>query len=436
MLAQADHLNTIMTDPRPTLILDNGAATIKCGLASAESPMVIPNCKMKVKAEKQRHYIGDQIEKCLDCSGLFYILPHQKGFIINWDVQREIWDYVINRKFDAMKPKETDIIITEPYFNFKSVQNNTDEVLFEEYGFHSILRTNTGFLSSINHKAAYTKGDATTDLATSEDSFPLACLVVDSGFSFTHIAPYVYSEKREFVKLKQGVRRIDVGGKLLTNHLKDLISYRQMNVMDETFVINQCKEDVCFIASDFEETLKKCEQFRKNKIVKDYILPDFTNVKRGYIREPDWKAKPNSLNSVDPQFVRLANERFQVPELLFHPSDIGINQVGLVEAIVDSISCLPKKIQPLLYSNIVLTGGSVKIRGMKERLVKGIRSYCPAHYDVKVFLDDNSITHAWRGGKTLATQYFDIFQKLAVTKKDYDESGENRRQICVDKFDT
>lgn len=33
--------------------------------------------------------------------------------------------------------------------------------------------------------------------------------------------------------------RIDVGGKLLTNHLKEIISYRQLQVMDETYVMNQ-----------------------------------------------------------------------------------------------------------------------------------------------------------------------------------------------------
>lgn len=49
----------------------------------------------------------------------------------------------------------------------------------------------------------------------------LCCLVVDSGYSFTHIAPYIKGKK-----VKRGVRRIDVGGKLLTNHLKDIISYR------------------------------------------------------------------------------------------------------------------------------------------------------------------------------------------------------------------
>ena len=421
---------------RQVLIIDNGASTIKCGLSTSDSPYVIPNCKMKVKAERQRQYIGDQIEDCKDCSGLYYILPHQRGFVINWDVQREIWEYVMRSKFKSINPKETDLIFTEPYFDFKSVQNNIDEVLFEEYGFKSVFRTNTGYLSSINHKSKNSKVDNSTDLQTTDDTFPLACLVVDSGFSFTHVAPYVFHDKKQFIKIKKAVRRVDVGGKLLTNNLKDIISYRQMNVMDETFVINQCKEDVCFVAKNFEESLRECERNKRNKIVKDYVLPDFTNVKRGFVREPDWRADRLHPNPDDPQFVRLGNERFQVPEIIFNPSDIGINQVGLTEAIIDSIESAPKKLHPLLYSNIVLTGGNANIPGFRERLIQGIRSYCPDHYDVNISLPDNPITYAWHGGKLLHELYGDLLvDDLVVTKKEYDESGENKRQICVDKFD-
>lgn len=42
------------------------------------------------------------------------------------------------------------------------------------------------------------------------------------------------------------------------------------------------------------------------------------------------------------QILRLTNERFAVPEMLFHPSDIGIQEMGIPEAIVDSISKMPE----------------------------------------------------------------------------------------------
>lgn len=48
------------------------------------------------------------------------------------------------------------------------------------------------------------------------------------------------------------------------------------------------------------------------------------------------------------QILRLANERFAVPEMLFHPSDIGIQEMGIPEAIVDSIQSLPEGLTFLL----------------------------------------------------------------------------------------
>ena len=37
---------------------------------------------------------------------------------------------------------ESSIILTEPYFNFTSIQEAINEILFEEYQFQSVYRTN------------------------------------------------------------------------------------------------------------------------------------------------------------------------------------------------------------------------------------------------------------------------------------------------------
>ncbi len=44
---------------------------------------------------------------------------------------------------------------------------------------------------------------------------------------------------------------------MLTNHLKEIISYRQLHVLDETHVMNACKEDCCYVSMDFHEDMKK-----------------------------------------------------------------------------------------------------------------------------------------------------------------------------------
>jgi len=145
---------------------------------------------------------------------------------------------------------------------------------------------------------------------------------VDAGFSFTHIIPYINGRQ-----LKEAVVRIDVGGKLLTNHLKEIISYRQLHVLDETHVMNACKEDCCYVSMDFEKDMATASLRNQvgNTVAVDYVLPDFTSLRRGYARS---NAESSGRPQADgEQIVRMNNERFAVPELLFHPSDIGIHQV-------------------------------------------------------------------------------------------------------------
>lgn len=52
------------------------------------------------------------------------------------------------------------------------------------------------------------------------------------------------------------IYRINVGGKHLTNQLKEVISYRQLMVMDENYVMNQIKEDLCYVSTDFDIDMK------------------------------------------------------------------------------------------------------------------------------------------------------------------------------------
>lgn len=131
--------------------------------------------------------------------------------------------------------------------------------------------------------------------------------------------------------------RLDIGGKLLTNHLKELVSYRQWNLMDETYIINDVKETCCYVSLDFVRDLEVTRYVfssrfkpgipshantsanpRTNRIVQEYILPDTTKQPRGHIR------KPSDLISDSDQLLVMNNERFSVPEIVFRPNDIGI----------------------------------------------------------------------------------------------------------------
>lgn len=59
-------------------------------------------------------------------------------------------------------------------------------------------------------------------------------------------------------------------------------------------------------------------------------------------QSPEKTWQETSKNKSQEQVIRLTVERFTVPEILFHPSDVGISQMGLAEAIMYSVSKCPK----------------------------------------------------------------------------------------------
>lgn len=392
-----------------TFVLDNGAYTAKAGFAKHNEPRIIPNCITKAKSERRRQFIGDQIDDCKDVSGLFYILPYQKGFLVNWEVQRTIWDYIFGREVFNVNSSDVCLVITQPLFSFTSIQEGINEMFFEEYQFDSLLQINAMTLSSHHFQK--------------DNENELCCLLVDSGYSFTHVAPYCKGKK-----LRNAIRRIDIGGKVLTNHLKDIISYRQLHVMDETYVMNQVKEDVCYVSTQFNKDMEIARsKGKENTIANDYVLPDYTVIKRGYVKS---QSESTGKANMGEQLIRMNNERFSVPELLFHPSDVGIQQMGISETIIHSINSTPEEMHPHFFKNIILTGGNSLFPGFVDRVYQDVRAMAPAEYEVNVTLTKNPITYAWEGGALLSKN--PEFKKLIVTKKDYDEYGHN---ICMEKFD-
>jgi actin-related protein 6 len=186
--------------------------------------------------------------------------------------------------------------------------------------------------------------------------------------------------------IQPAIRRLSIGGRFLTNYLKDLISLRQYNVIDEFHLVNEIKEATSFVSSDFcadiEASWKgnlRSSLPRKGTVsplLVDYVLPDYDKVARGYIRPHDSKAAGQAAKmkaqggagAVSEDVLPLGNERFVVPELLFRPDDLGMQEDGIPETVLQSLEALPKSLWPAMLGNVLVVGGTSLIPGFVERL--------------------------------------------------------------------
>lgn len=204
---------------------------------------------------------------------------------------------------------------------------------------------------------------------------PAECLlVIDSGYSHTTVTPLINGRPAQ-----QAIRRLDIGGKFLTNYLKEQLSIRAFYAMDETYVVNELKESASFVSEQFKHDLdaswkggKRDRREVDTSIVVDYVLPDYETIHHGTIRRHDPLAeKRGSAPLGQPsreKVVTLGNERFAIPELLFNPGDVGMKEAGLPAMVMESLEALPEGLRPAMLVNMVLVGGNANIPGLQQRL--------------------------------------------------------------------
>lgn len=256
--------------------------------------------------------------------------------------------------------------------------------------------------------------------------------------------------------LHRAIRRLDFGGKHLTNLLKEVVSVRHFDLHQDTKIVNDIKEDVCCVSKDFkgdlEKTWKGNKSRQKDKPVKDkdgdldmndklngdevrvdYILPDGVHLLRGFSRPHDAtivaakRRKQAALSNAplhDSEIsMTLGNERFSVPEILFSPSDIGSKQPGLPDIVLQSLSVLPPLVQATMLSNVLVVGGNANIPGLAQRLESELRSRIKTEWQVRVRTTKDPITSTWLGGARMANKFPSVVREYGVTREEYLEHG-------------
>ena len=287
-------------------------------------------------------------------------------------------------------------------------------------------------------------------------NLPTECLlVVDSGYSHTTVTPLFNGRP-----LHRAIRRLDFGGKHLTNLLKEVVSVRHFDLHQDTKIVNDIKEDTCFVSNDFRTDMEKTWKgnayyptlihtkspesngamdlddlapMPTSDLRIDYILPDGMHLLRGYSRahEPTpLAAKKRKQAAALPASeleaeisMTLGNERFSVPEILFNPGDVGSKQPGLADVVMLALSVLPPLLQATMLSNVLVVGGSAKMPGFVQRLENELRSRVKTEWAVRVRKMADPTTSTWLGGARMASIWPEVVREYGVMKEEYFEHG-------------
>lgn len=385
------------------VIIDNGSYNIKAGYSTATKPLTVSNVLAKTK--DGNIYIGNDYTNTNNHSGIIFKRPFDQGHLISWETQRPIWDYTLDKLIDSDDYSDHGLLLTETPFQLPQLSMNTDQIMFEEFGFGNYYRCVPQSLVPWTYNQL------------KDNDFSL---IIDSGYSATWIVPVIFQQV-----YWKGVKKLPIGGKVMNGLLKEIISFRYYDISEEPVLINTIKESTNYMALDF------------NKLIQDklnhsceFVLPDFKTTTTGYVRTA------NSGSNDDFQSLILSDERFVVSETLYHPEILfdnarSLSQIlqsapikNLSDLVVEAIMDSPEVSRPLLSQNICIVGGTSLLPNFSARLQSEIAKELPE--DWKINIIDNEHQQdlvSWYGGKELCDT--DIIEKIMILKSEYYEHGAN-----------
>lgn len=359
------------------LVLDNGSGSIRAGFAGAE----LPSAHFPSYVGRPKHprvlagalegdvFIGSRAEEIRGLLKLNWPLEH--GIVTDWDDMERIWRYVYESELKTMS-EEHPVLLTEAPLNPRENREIAAQVLFETFNVPAI------YIAVQATLALYAAGETTG-------------VVLDVGDGVSHAVP-IY----EGFAIKNAIRRMDVAGRDVTEHLQTLLRKAGwvFHTSAEKEVVRQMKEKISYVAADPRKEEKEwarsiypgAEEERRKKIA-EYILPDGKKIKIGA-------------------------ERFRAPEILFDPEIIGLEYPGVQHMLVDAIQRTDMDLRKKLYQHIVMSGGGTLTKGFGDRLFSEVQRLAVKDMKIRIYAKPERKDLTWRGGSILAG--LSTFRKVSL----------------------
>jgi actin-related protein 2 len=323
----------------PIIIIDNGSGYLKAGFSNEKIPSVtipaligrqllrygekIDTSLLPENVKYKEIMIGDEVTPFRSLLELTH--PIEEGIIKNEDDLEKLWSYVINTKLKITDPSNYKVIITEAPLNPFDNKIKICETLFEKIGVGAVNIEPQAKLSLFCHGI---------DTGT----------VLDSGDGVTHCIPIAKG-----VILKHSIERLNIAGRHITEYLIRLLQkkgYAFNSTADFEF-IREIKEKLCFVSNDINSD----REIDRNTTFFNsfYLLPDGSR-------------------------IRISNEKFEAPEILFDPYLCGKDVDGIQYVVHKSIINSPMDTRAGLFGNIILSGATTLFPGFVTRLENEIKT--------------------------------------------------------------
>ncbi|XP_014776303.1 actin-related protein 5 [Octopus bimaculoides] len=140
-----------------------------------------------------------------------------------------------------------------------------------------------------------------------------------------------------------------------------------------------------------------------------------------FLKELEENAGIGEFDIAEYYRLHLGVERIRVPELLFQPSMIGIEQAGLSE-MVDYVlkKCSPSE-QNALVQCVFLTGSNAMFNNFNKRMERDLLAIRPFQTTFSVYRAADPILDAWHGARQWALS--PLVHSCSVTRAMYEEMG-------------
>lgn len=410
------------------IVIDNGSGSIKAGFAGEEAPKayglsivgrpkyqkIMAGTLMSAIEEKvsrynnSEAYVGDVAQQHRGLLRLSYPVEH--GVVQNWDDMERVWHHTYSHDLRAA-PEDHPLLVTEAPLNPRSNRDRMCQIFFETF----------------NVPCAYISIQAVLSLYASGRT---TGVVLDCGDGVSHIVP-VY----DGFSLPPSIKRMDLAGRDITKHLA--YNIRRMSGValessSELDIVRDIKEKCCYVSKDIalDERLFSGISYSQylvkglgadSSLLAQYKLPD-----------------GHTLN--------LGVEQFRAPEILFNPQLVGSECLGIHQLMANSISKTDLDLRPVLYQNIILSGGSTLLSNFGDRLLSEMKSAQSSkahsiwgarsnalnqdtHMKIKIYAPPERKYSTWIGGSILAG--LSTFKKMWVTAQDYADDPDIIHRKCL-----